>query len=266
MSVIISPNLEILFEWRRADISVPSISVVVPLFNYGHFLVETLESVSRQTLENLDLVIVDDDSTDDSAEVARQWLDKHGERFRKASLLKHRNNAGLAQTRNDGFSQTETEFVFPLDADNLIYPTCLKKLEQSLQSSAASFAYCLVERFTGGLDDLKPPYLMHLYPWDAEKLGLGNTIDAMVLMRKSVWELVGGYSVSMPRPGWEDYDFWFKLARANGYGLQVHEILARYRVHSNSMLHTVTNHEKSQKELDRYMREKFPEFFIGIVR
>ena len=78
MSVIISPNLEILFEWRRADISVPSISVVVPLFNYGHFLVETLESVSRQTLENLDLVIVDDDSTDDSAEVARQWLDKHG--------------------------------------------------------------------------------------------------------------------------------------------------------------------------------------------
>ncbi len=259
-----SSNVETLFARQREGLGIPPVSVVVPLFNYGHFLVETLDSVVQQTLPELDLVIVDDASTDDSASVAKQWLEIHAQRFRKATLLRHRLNAGLAHSRNDGIRHTESEFVFPFDADNVIYPTCLAKLERSLRNSQASFAYCLVERFCVPASGLQPPHLIHLHAWDPETLAVVNRIDAMVLLRRSAWDLLEGYSTTMPRPGWEDYDFWFRMARANGYGLQVHQILARYRVHPSSMLHTVTNRKDSQVELNRYLRDQYPEFFIGL--
>ena len=264
MSDALSSSVETLFAWQREGVPAPAVSVAVPLFNYGHYLGETLDSVAQQTLAELDLVVVDDASTDGSERIATAWMEGNAQRFRKATLLRQRQNAGLARSRNAGFQHAETEFVFPLDADNLIYPTCLAKLERSLRHSEASFAYCLVERFCVPATGLQPPHLIHLHPWSPETLAIVNRIDAMVLMRKNTWEMLGGYNMNMPAPGWEDYDFWFRLARANGYGLQVQQILARYRVHPSSMLHTVTNRKDNQAELNRYLREQYPEFFIGL--
>jgi hypothetical protein len=65
----------------------------------------------------------------------------------------------------------------------------------------------------------------------------------------------------MPCQGWEDYDLWFKIARDGGYGLQVPQILARYRVHRNSMLHIETNAQKNVPQLLGYLRASYPEFY-----
>src|SRR5262249_33783070 len=81
----------------------------------------------------------------------------------------------------------------------------------------------------------------------------------MVLLRKSIWEKLGGYSTNMPVMGWEDFDLWFKLARAKGWGILVPQILTRYRVHGSSMLRTVTNPRADA--LGSHLRSTYPEFF-----
>lgn len=256
-----TPNIETLFLREKGNAVSPRITVVIPLYNYRNFIAETLDSVAIQTLGDLDVIVVDDCSKDGGAEVACRWMTEHHGRFRKAAVLRNPMNAGLAATRNAGFSQSKTEFVFPLDADNLLYPSCLAKLHRSLAQSRAAFAYCIVERFAAAPDEVPPPFLMHLHPWRSETLFIGNKIDAMVLLRADVWRQVGGYSLTMPRQGWEDYDLWFKIARTGGYGLHVPQILARYRVHVHSMLHTVTNEKASIEVLKTYLRESYPEFY-----
>jgi len=247
--------------WQKYKTSGSSqITVIIPLYNYRHYIEETLESVRMQTLSNLDLVVVDDCSADKGSEVVLKWLEVASSRFNRATLLRFHRNSGLALSRNTAILMATTEYVFPLDSDNLLYPACLEKLLRSLESSSAAFSFSLIEKFGPDLDskDLK---LMHLQEWNPESFRAGNYIDAMCLLRKTAWLSVGGYSTHMPHPGWEDYDLWIKLARMHAAGLQVFQILARYRAHNNSMLRKFTNTKKAQYELMAYLRESYPEFF-----
>ena len=235
-----------------AGTTVPQVTVIVSLYNYEKFVAGTLDTVRAQSLGALDLIVVNDCSTDGSLEVVKDWFAGNSSRFNRALLLHHQQNQGLAKTRNTAFYHARTPYVFVLDADNLLYPRCLERLLSALENCDASFAYCYLEHF-GDVSALGNPK-----PWNHATFRHNNTIDAMVLMRKSVWEQAGGYSI-MEVMGWEDFDLWFKIARLKGWGVHVHEILARYRVHGSSMLNTVTN--PKVKILWAHMRRTYPEFF-----
>ncbi|MEY3052305.1 MAG: hypothetical protein RLY31_2090 [Bacteroidota bacterium] len=229
------------------------VAVIITLYNYADLVQETLASLSSQTLPVFDLVVVDDCSTDDSAEVVRSWLATNRQRFNTVRLVQHTTNQGLGKTRNTAFYETgETPFVFVLDADNILYPNALSELLKAIRLSGADFAYSYLEHFGDS------QRLGGLHPWLPEQLVYGNTIDAMVMMRKSTWEKVGGYSEDMPYNGWEDYDLWFKIAEAGGWGIRVPQILCRYRVHVGSMLNQETN--RKVEELTAYLRRKHPTF------
>ena len=216
---------------------------------------KTLDSVFHQTLEPLNLVIAEDHSKDGSLAVAERWMRIHASRFNKMKLVHHLKNQGLGITRNTAFKHAETPFIFVLDADNIIYPNALEKLLNGLKNTDASFAYSYLQHFgdvnkVGGLQ-----------PWNPQMLQYGNTIDAMVLMRKAAWEKAGGYSEDMPYNGWEDYELWFKIAKTGGWGVRLPEILCRYRVHVDSMLYSETN--KKVDILKEYLRNKHKPFFTG---
>ena len=78
----------------------------------------------------------------------------------------------------------------------------------------------------------------------------------MALVDKFVWSDVGGYEVE--RSGWEDYDFWSKLAEAGYWGLHVPDAIAYYRTHGASMLRTFTEEENRRKRIAKNFREKHP--------
>lgn len=229
------------------------VTVVVSLCNFRDFLVSCLDSVAAQTLPAFDLVVVDDCSLDGGAIRASQWLDDKGDRFANYLLTRHAQSRGLAAARNTGFEAARSDYVFVLDGDNLIYPRCLQQLAAALDHSDASFSFCQLERFGAevGLDNI--------YPWQPARLHLGNTIDAMVMLRRRTWQQVGGYSMDMPASGWEDFDLWFKIARVKGWGVQVPEVLGRCRAHMNSLNRTVSN--PHAKELWQYLREQHPDAF-----
>ena len=222
-------------------------------------MLETLDGIRMQTMKDLDLIVVDDCSSDNSVALITAWIEAHGNRFRKASVLRQDKMCGLSAARNRGFENAETEFVVPLDTGNIIYPSCLEKLVRALAPSRCAFAYCLIERFSQNPGQKDFP-LMNLRQWDPSALGNGNYIDAMALFRKDAWRIAGKYNESL-RLGWEDHDLWLKIARCNGSGLHVPQILAKHRPRPSSILSKGTNITDARKEMNEYLLQTYPEFF-----
>jgi glycosyltransferase involved in cell wall biosynthesis len=218
---------------RHGGPRLAEVAVVIPLHNYANLVTETLDSVARQTLAEVELVVVDDCSTDDSLAVARAWLRDHADRFVSATLLRAVANQGLALTRNAGFAAAEAPFVFPLDADNTLEPDCLRLLHERLQHSTASAAHPTLRHF-GESAKHKPAQA-----WDPARLRRGNYIDAMAVIRKSAWAHVGGY-VKGEFVGWEDYELWCRFVEHGFWSTAVPEAIAGYRVHRGSMLRGTT--------------------------
>jgi glycosyltransferase involved in cell wall biosynthesis len=210
----------------------PAVSVCVTVFNYRSFITETLDSVHAQTAPLIELVIVDDASTDDSLELCRRWLQVHSARFTRAVLLKHEANAHLCHARNTAAQYASAESIFILDADNVLYPRCLDRSLEALAHTDAWFTYSILEVFGASSG------FIGNYPWNPKRLANGNYIDAMALIRRERLIQVSGYE---EMSGWEDFDLWCKFHEAGGSGLHIPEVLARYRTHLRSMLRTLTN-------------------------
>lgn len=232
------PDAEVIFESDNCRSS--EVTIIVPVFNYAHHLVEALESVRKQTLNELDLVVVDDCSADDSVAVALEWAKRNVGRFNRLLILRTRHNVGLGLCRNVAFDAAETPYVFPLDADNWLLPLCCERLLAALKDTDVAFAYPIIQQFEGGLA------LMGALPFEPQRFVNGNYIDAMALVSKEAWVCVGGY-VNMW--GWEDYDFWCGLIEQGLRGKGVDEVLAGYRVHASSMLRTMTEHPENKRIL-----------------
>jgi GT2 family glycosyltransferase/glycosyltransferase involved in cell wall biosynthesis/SAM-dependent methyltransferase len=215
------------------------VTVVVPVHDYAHVVTEALDSAHAQTLEDLDLVVVDDASTDDSRAVARSWLAEHAGRFNRAVLVAHETNAGLACARNAGFAAADTPYVLPLDADNALLPECCERLLAAASDRGAAFAYPRIRHVGGGSELFPDGHVRGYLPWAPQRLVPGNYVDAMALVRADAWAAAGGYRTGLA--GWEDYDLWCRFAELGLHGVQVDDELALYRVHDRSMLHTVTH-------------------------
>jgi glycosyltransferase involved in cell wall biosynthesis len=226
------PDSEVLFS--TDSLRLVEVTVVVPLYNYASYVLEALNSVRRQTLRELDLIVIDDASTDQSAELVLGWMKEHALRFNRALLLRNRSNAGLALSRNAGFDAAETAFVLPLDADNRLRPTCCEECLGVIRRRSAGFAYPTIQTFGDiselrGVRDFLPTRFIN-----------GNYVDAMALVGKWAWLRAGGYMRIEP-PGWEDFDFWCRCIERGIGGVHVKATLADYRVHRASMLHTQTD-------------------------
>jgi glycosyltransferase involved in cell wall biosynthesis len=228
------------------------VTVAVSLHNYARFLPECLDSVVAQRHAALDIVVVDDASDrDDSLQVAQAWLAAHAERFCRVRLLRHASNQGLAQTRNTAFEHARTEFVFVLDADNMLYPRAIGRLHAVLRAEPFAAAYTQLE-FFGAQQRLGPADV-----WQREHFAVRNYVDAMALVRRQAWRAVGGYTHI--DGGWEDYDFWCKFIEHGLEAAYVPEILCRYRVHEHSMLRTETRAGKQDLRIRLTLRHPWLE-------
>jgi glycosyltransferase involved in cell wall biosynthesis len=225
-------------------------TVVIPLYNYAGYVTEALESVAAQTAAELDLVIVDDRSTDESAAVAVAWVRSHAERFNRVVVLGNRANAGLGRTRNTGIDAAETPWVMLLDADNRLRPDCVARCVAAAEAAGAAYAYPSIETFGSAVVALPAQ------PYQPMRFAGGNYVDAMALLGKAAWAAAGGYA-DMP-DGWEDYDFWCRCAERGCWGVPLAEVLAEYRVHEKSMLRQTTDQAASKRRLIARMEATHP--------
>jgi glycosyltransferase involved in cell wall biosynthesis len=234
------PDHEVVFEADRHGSA--EVTVVIPLYNYACYVEEALESVRVQTLDTLDLVVVDDRSTDDSLAVALRWVQSHAARFNRVELLRNRANSGLARTRNTGFDTAETPYVLALDADNRLLPECAAACLRTARNTGAAFAYPVIRRFGASQD------LLGTQDYDPHRLIFGNYIGAMALISKAAWVAAGGYH--HVQGGWEDFAFWCRLAERGLWGQRVPGgPLAEYRVHAGSMSQVSASQHKVMRRV-----------------
>lgn len=212
----------------------PTVTVVIPLFNQGEYLDEAIDSVVAATSPGspaTDLVIVDDHSTDDSLAAAHRALAQRP--WLPATVLARAANGGLPAARNTGFAEARGQYVFALDADNVLYPNGLRALTACLDDAPADViaAYGLLERF----DERGAVGLTSHLPWDVDLLVHGAFIDAMALLRRSAWAELGGYAQHDGIYGWEDYDLWLSAAERGWRAQIVTSVVGRYREQPGSM-------------------------------
>ena len=211
----------------------PEVSVVVTLFDYGHLITETLDSIAGTRDVDLEVVVVDDHSRDNGRAVVAAWMEDHPDV--PAVLLGSEINRGLPGSRNLAFSRARAAKVMVMDADNMVYPTALRRLSDALDSDpTAAFAYSSLEDF-GFTTGVHSAMGWHV-PWLCE----ANYIDAQAMLRRSTWERHGGYIDGEPLLafGWEDWEFWLRLANAGEHGVHVAQLLGRYRTQKESMVAT----------------------------
>ncbi|MCJ2087481.1 glycosyltransferase [Methylobacterium sp. E-005] len=232
-----------------AAAGVELVSVAVTLYNYEAHIAGALSTVVSQTHRAVDLVIVDDCSTDRSLDEALIWIEQNGQRLTRVRLFRNQENYGLSASRNVAFAEAIGDFVMVLDADNELMPTAIEKLLSACQASGADAAYSIIENFDAEKS------LGYAFLWNPERLSGGNYIDAMALIRKKAWSAAGGY-FQFEIDGWEDYDLWCSFTERDLRAAFVPEILCRYRVHKSSMLRATTN--VNHKELSAQIMLRHP--------
>ena len=237
-----TPARDLIWSWGDGNESSGAnaeLAITISLHNYAGRIRTALESVAQQRLETLELIVVDDASSDDGLRVVQQWLDQHGQQFQRALLLRHSNNSGLAAARNSGFAAARAPWVFVLDADNRLLPdaaaACLQVARQAPERTAMVHPLVAVDQEDGVVSH---GALLGGISWQAQQFLRFNQVDAMALIRRSAWEAVGGFE-HIPG-GWEDYDFWCKLIAAGYSGVLCPRRLAVYTSHGDSMMATRT--------------------------
>src|ERR1700682_6458833 len=136
---------EVVYQIRQG--SEAQVAVLIPLYNYAGAVLEALDSVVRQDLPALSVIVIDDASTDNGAEEAGSFLEQHAARFIEARVVRHRRNQGLSMARNSGIAWTSEPYLFMLDADNRLRRPALSRLLAAMQCSGAAFAYSQLRWF-----------------------------------------------------------------------------------------------------------------------
>lgn len=210
----------------------PRVSVIIPCYNQGLFLDDAVDSVLAQTFSDLEIIVVNDGSTEASTQ--RKLASYHRDKTRIVTTT----NQGLAVARNNGIAEAGGDYILPLDADDRIEPRYIEEAVAILDNEPETgIVYCRARLFGAvEADWLLPEYSI-------EEMLRDNVIFCTALFRRSDWHLVGGYDVGMIH-GWEDYEFWLSLIERGRGVKQLPGRYFHYRVSEDSM---VRSKDKSQK-------------------
>ena len=192
------------------------VSIVIPCFNYGRFLAEAIESALDQTHDPIEVIVVDDGSTDDSAAIAAKFGSKLHYIYQE--------NAGLCAARNTGVKTVRGKFITFLDADDIMDKRFVElTVKELIEHPDASFVYTQMRLFGREQSITQYP------AYELKTLKFGNYVNASAMLRAEVFQEVQ-YDESF-KSGWEDFDFYLSLGERGHYGRLLDRPLLNYRKH-----------------------------------
>jgi glycosyltransferase involved in cell wall biosynthesis len=251
----------------KNDLNQPLISVIIPAYNAETFLAQTLESVLSQTYQNIEILVVDDGSTDKTAEIVKSFARKD----KRVSLLQQ-SNAGVAAARNLAIEKSRGEYIAPIDADDIWYPQNLEKQVKCLTSSASSVGIVYSwsvdineqDLLTGGF--YNSTIQGEVYTALVYKYFIGNASSSLI--RRICFEKIGGYNCKLKlenAQGCEDWELHLRIAEKYQFKV-VSEYLVGYRQITSSMSCNFAAMAKSQSLIMADVRQQHPEIPSSIYR
>lgn len=226
----------------------PTISIVIPSYNQSDYLEDCLDSAYNQTTPALEIIVVDDGSTDNSLEIANQYMFKELPYIESNVKVISQVNKGLASARNTGIMAAKGDYILFLDADDVLKENAIARIIQEIMATNPDIVAPSFEEF--GKSERK----VILGAFTMDDLKAANRIGYFSAVRRSALIEIGGYSPRM-KWGWEDWHLWFNLFSRNKTIAFIPEILVRYRVKEKSMIHEANEHGV---ELFAQIQKDFP--------
>lgn len=221
------------------------ITVVVTCFNYGRFLADSVASALEQVGGPPHVIVVDDGSTEPETVAMLNRLPGEVRLIRQS-------NAGLSSARNAGMRATDTPYLIALDADDRLVPSALIALREALaEHPEAGFAYGRAQFFDGWEGLLQFP------PYDPYRLLYRHTIGSTALMRRELFEQVGGFDPEFRR--YEDWEFWVHALACGWHGWQIEAVTLMYRRHGSNTMNFEAR--RQYRSWYRKIRRKHPELY-----
>jgi hypothetical protein len=213
------------------------VSFVIPVCNQDAFVGRAIDSVLGQTHTPVEVIVIDDGSTDGTATVLADY------KARPNVTIVRQANGGVAAARNRGLASSRGEFVCFLDADDFLAPAFAARLLAALvDRPQAGFAYCEIQR----VDRFGEPADALSVAASRTRLS-GNILDSLILgeyftssstlVRRAALDAVGNFDLALG--GHADYELWLRIVAAGHEAAFVNDRLAFYRLHPASMSHDV---------------------------
>jgi glycosyltransferase involved in cell wall biosynthesis len=203
----------------------PLISAVVPVFNKAQFLKEAVESICAQSYPNIEIIICNDGSSDNSLAVAQEIAANHKDR--KITLLDQK-NLGVSACRNAGLAKANGEFLFSLDGDDRLDSRYVEKALYAFNNEGVDLFCSDVLLFGVENGEWIPD------PFDPYFLRYNNSIPTAAIYHRSIYTRTGGYKVSLTFA--EDWDFFINATRGGLKVKTLREKLYHYRRTDNGIL------------------------------
>lgn len=217
------------------------VTIGIPAYNQGPYLREAIESALNQTYKDVEIIVVNDGSTDDTAAIC--W------EYQVTTITQV--NKGLASARNTAIMAMTGGLFLPLDADDILEPTCVERIVEVAKQTDADVVAPSIHCF--GLTEqdvfLIPNPIL-------EDFKVGNRISYCSAIRRSALTQVGGYSPRMVE-GYEDLHLWINLLTRGKTIVTIPEPLVRYRIKEQSM---ITEARKHHDKLMGQIYKDFPQF------
>ncbi|HJR05816.1 MAG TPA: glycosyltransferase [Pyrinomonadaceae bacterium] len=228
----------------------PKVSISIPSYNHAGFLAAAIESVLTQTYQNIELIIVDDGSTDGSLQIAEDYAARHPSRIKVFTHPNHQNR-GISATVNLGWEKSTGEYWSGLPSDDMLYPNKVEEQVAFMETHPEiGWVYCYAH-FVNGDGRRRPEWGLFgtditRAPSPLERLIEGNVIPGMTaLMRRSFVERIAPHDETLI---YSDWDFWVRLV-AHAPVAFLPRALVKYRVHSYNT--SVGNLQQEELDLDR---------------
>ncbi len=227
------------------------VSVVVPTFNRSDFLVEAMDSVYQQTYRPVELIVVDDGSTDDTCQVVDKWGSKHtgDDGFRLRYFFQE--NAGAPVARNFGMIESSGEFIQFLDSDDLLHPKRFERIIRVFEESPCDYVITGLDGFCGRCGQVIE---RHVPEVSSDQLALlcqgklwGSTLQ--FAWRRVLAEQIGGWDIDMVV--YQDYDFIIRTLLTSRHGIAVQDILAHARRGGSTRISDIRDTRKGWESLLR---------------
>lgn len=222
--------------------STPLVSVVVITYNSSKYVLETLESIKSQTYVNIELVVSDDCSRDETITLVQDWLDTHRSRFTDCKLLVAAQNKGIPGNCNQGLQAASGEWVKYIAGDDYLLPGCISTFINAVQqnSRCSCFVSDMYVIHNGVINTIYQVLPYH-FPANAG-IQLDNFIryksipGPALFFKRETLTTIGGFDERYP--GLEDYPLYIRLTLAGYWFHVINKPTVIYRIHGESITQT----------------------------
>jgi glycosyltransferase involved in cell wall biosynthesis len=215
----------------------PMVSIIVITYNSSKYVLETLESAKAQTYQNIELIISDDASQDDTVEICKKWLAENQDRFVRTKLIAVEKNTGISANCNRGVNVSMGEWIKLIAGDDILLEECIQDYINFIKNNQhAQVLFARVKFLKNNIttDDHRLELFDETHEKQKQIILEGSGLKApSSFLKKSLLEKIGGFDEQYPML--EDVPMWVKLTLAGQKFYSTNTYTVKYRMHDSNI-------------------------------